>query len=131
MNDEQLYEFDLNGFVVVRNASAREDVEHYLSVLRAVQPSAKTGKFSFFHLDACFMEPDGKADGPGAAPASARGMAALRSRLRDPHVAGLRRARQPARGAAREPTGLLLSIHAGKTSQRTHEVIHTLSNIAR
>jgi hypothetical protein len=129
MTDEQLYEFDLNGFLILKGVIPPEDLGRYRSVLRAVQPSAKSGKFSFFDLDPCFMDLMAEPVVLGVL------KALLGEWLRFDHAFGIRMARE---------LDVLDNLHAGPLENqraffyqfavgRLHngliKVIHTLSDV--
>ncbi len=56
MTIDEMYEFDLNGYIVYRNILSQSDVSRMNSILESCKLSKNTGKFSFFTLDPCFIE---------------------------------------------------------------------------
>ncbi|HAG84813.1 MAG TPA: hypothetical protein DCL61_27610 [Cyanobacteria bacterium UBA12227] len=55
MTIEEMYEFDLNGYIVYPNILAQEEVEKINTIIDNAGVGAKR-KFSFFHIDPYFME---------------------------------------------------------------------------
>jgi Phytanoyl-CoA dioxygenase (PhyH) len=53
---EELYEFDLRGFVVCRQVLSRQEVARCLASTDGCQAAKHNGKFSFFELDPFFVE---------------------------------------------------------------------------
>jgi ectoine hydroxylase-related dioxygenase (phytanoyl-CoA dioxygenase family) len=58
MNIQEIYEFDLNGYIVYRNILSQSEVSLINMIIDTCKPSISrgTGKFSFFTLDPCFIE---------------------------------------------------------------------------
>jgi hypothetical protein len=56
MTVEEMYEFDLNGYIVYPGILAADEVARIRGILDGVRGSEGSGKFSFFDLDPCFME---------------------------------------------------------------------------
>jgi hypothetical protein len=55
MTIEEMYEFDLNGYIVYHNVLSAEEIDKINTIIDAVQAGGKR-KFSFFHLDPYFLE---------------------------------------------------------------------------
>lgn len=59
MTKEEIYEFDLNGYIVYRNLIPPEDVARMNRIIDADQEGKDTANgfhFSFMHLDPCFLD---------------------------------------------------------------------------
>jgi hypothetical protein len=53
---DEMYEFDLRGFIICRGVLSPREVQHCISVIGNRRFAARNGKFSFFELDRFFME---------------------------------------------------------------------------
>jgi phytanoyl-CoA dioxygenase PhyH len=56
MNMEEIYEFDLRGYIIYRNVLSLEEVERSRNILADVKGAKGDGKFSFVELDTYFIE---------------------------------------------------------------------------
>ncbi|RSL18643.1 phytanoyl-CoA dioxygenase PhyH [Edaphobacter aggregans] len=56
MTTDDLYEFDLNGYIIYRNFLSTRDIHRALTILKNCHGAKGSGKFSFFELDSFFME---------------------------------------------------------------------------
>lgn len=56
MTVQQLYEFDIKGYIVVENVLAPWEIELFREILEDVKGAKGTGKFSFFDKHPCFAE---------------------------------------------------------------------------
>lgn len=56
MTDEEIYEFDLRGYIICREVLSPAEVDRIREILVDVQPAKGIGKFAFMELDARFME---------------------------------------------------------------------------
>jgi hypothetical protein len=55
MTPEEMYEFDLNGYIIYRNMLSKEEIEKINTIIDNAGVGGKR-KFSFFHLEPYFME---------------------------------------------------------------------------
>jgi hypothetical protein len=56
MTVEEMYEFDLNGYIVYRQVLSSDEVDRARRVLSEVRGSEGSGKFAFFDRDPLFVE---------------------------------------------------------------------------
>jgi hypothetical protein len=56
MTTEQMFDFDLNGYIVIRGALTRSEVSTALEGVRTLTGGPRDGKFSFVGLDHIFLE---------------------------------------------------------------------------
>lgn len=56
MNLEELYEFDLRGYIVYRGAIEEEQIRKINALIDGSEAADRTGKFSFMDTDPIFME---------------------------------------------------------------------------
>lgn len=58
MKIEEIYEFDLNGYIIYRNVLSKSDIGKINKIIdnATVMSDPKSGKFSFLPLSSCFME---------------------------------------------------------------------------
>lgn len=56
MSIEELYEFDLRGYIIYRQVLSPDDVKRIRTIINNVRGARGDGKFSFFDLDPYFME---------------------------------------------------------------------------
>jgi hypothetical protein len=56
MTKDEIYEFDLRGYIIFRNILSVENVERIRAILANVRGAKDNGKFAFMELDPCFME---------------------------------------------------------------------------
>ncbi|MDJ0844213.1 phytanoyl-CoA dioxygenase family protein [Crocosphaera sp.] len=55
MTTEEMYEFDLNGYIVYRNVLSPEEIDKINTIIDSAEAGGKR-KFSFFHLDPYFLD---------------------------------------------------------------------------
>lgn len=56
MTNEELYEFDLRGYIIFRNLLSADEVGRALTTLEHAHGAEGSGKFSFLELDQFFMD---------------------------------------------------------------------------
>lgn len=56
MNKAELFEFDLNGFIIIKNALSKAEIRLIKSILCDITGAEGTGKFSFFELHPIFTD---------------------------------------------------------------------------
>ncbi|HKX30622.1 MAG TPA: phytanoyl-CoA dioxygenase family protein [Blastocatellia bacterium] len=56
MTNEEIYEFDLRGYIVFREVLSPAEVGRLREILRRVQVAGGSGKFAFMELDPIFIE---------------------------------------------------------------------------
>ena len=55
MTTEEMYEFDLNGYIVYRNVLSPEEIDKINTIIDSAEAGGKR-KFSFFHLAPYFLD---------------------------------------------------------------------------
>jgi hypothetical protein len=53
---EEIYEFDLRGYIIYRNILSPEEVNRICNIVVNVEGTSGDGKFSFFEMDSFFIE---------------------------------------------------------------------------